>query len=183
MKAFKASFNGRCETLTYEVGKTYTFNGPLKLCKRGFHCCKNLKDVFKYYDLNRDDLVIFEVEVLGKIIEAEDKLVTDKLKIVRVLNKNEYNQFLSIKKFDKNNNCIYYKNSNGQEFWKEFNQNNNLIHYKNNMDYEEWYEYDQNNNLIHYRNSNGSEYWSRYNNHNELIAYKDNYSEWSITIE
>jgi len=48
MKAYKASYDEKCETLTYEVDKTYTFNGQLQLCSKGFHFCKELKDVFNH---------------------------------------------------------------------------------------------------------------------------------------
>jgi len=30
-------------------------------------------------------------------------------------------------KFDKNNNCIYHKNSSGLEIWQEYDENNNEI--------------------------------------------------------
>jgi len=163
MKAYKASYNGKCETLTYEVGKTYMLNGLLRLCKRGFHCCKKLEEVFGYYNRHRDDLVIFEVEVLGSVIEADDKLVTNKLKIVRILDKDEYKAFVPIKEYDKNGNLIHYRhNANLEEEWYEYDQNNNEIYYKSSGGYEEWKKFDQNNNLVHYR---------------------DKETEWSIIIE
>jgi len=40
MIAYKATYNLKCETITYEVGKTYTFNGKLIMCDQGFHFCK-----------------------------------------------------------------------------------------------------------------------------------------------
>jgi len=39
MKAYKATKNLKCQTITYEVGKTYTFKCELKMCEQGFHYC------------------------------------------------------------------------------------------------------------------------------------------------
>jgi len=174
MKAYKASHNGTCETLTYEVGKTYTFNGTIELCAKGFHCCKNLKDVFNYYNNNANDLVIFEVEVLGSAIEENDKLVTDKMKIVRILDKNEYKEFLTVKEYDKNGNVIYWCSPNSHNYqWNEYDQNNNLIHLKSSSGFECWYEYDKNNNMVRCKNNNGYEIWYKYDQNNKVIYYKD----------
>jgi len=76
MKGYKASYNGKCIYLTYEVGKIYTFNGELEICERGFHFCKELKDVFDYYQ-NREenDLIIFEIEALGEVVNEDNKSV------------------------------------------------------------------------------------------------------------
>ena len=184
MKAYKATYNLKCETITYEVGKTYTFNGKLIMCDQGFHFCKNPKHTLKYYDYNKD-YKLMEIDVLGEIIDENDKSVTNKFKVLRIIdNKDEllklleidlknisFNQKVKTVKFkkvdgaeyDKNNNLIYYKNSTGFEYWKEFDKNNNLIHSKNSYGSEYWKEYDKNNNLIHYKNINNI--------------------EWSITIE
>ena len=53
-----------------------------------------------------------------------------------------------IRKFDKNNNLIHWKNSTGYEFWQEFDKKNNLIHYKDSNNLEYWYKYDENNEQI-----------------------------------
>ncbi len=72
-----------------------------------------------------------------------------------------------IKKYDENNNCIYYKYSDNYEIWREYDENNNEIHCKNNYGEEAWKEYDKNNNLIHYKASNGGECWYKYNEYNK----------------
>jgi YD repeat-containing protein len=64
-----------------------------------------------------------------------------------------------ITEYDKNNNQIHIRYSDGYEWWSEYDENNNLIHMRNSNGYEVWREYDKNNNLIHYRNSNGFEAW------------------------
>ena len=34
----------------YVIGKTYKVEGDVKICKNGFHACRQLKQVFNYYD-------------------------------------------------------------------------------------------------------------------------------------
>ncbi len=53
-----------------------------------------------------------------------------------------------IREYDKNNNLIHYKSSNGYEYWREYDENNNEINYKNTDGKECWYKYDKNNNKI-----------------------------------
>ena len=78
-----------------------------------------------------------EIEVLGEIIDENDKSVTNKFKVLRVIdNKDELSKLLNVE-FDQNNNLIHFKDSYGNEEWREFDQNNNLIHYKNNIN-REW---------------------------------------------
>ena len=57
---------------------------------------------------------------------------------------------------DKNNNEIYFENSDG--FWqkREFDENNNRIYYENSNGYWSKSEYDENNNLIYFEYSNGT---------------------------
>ena len=64
--------------------------------------------------------------------------------------------------YDKNNNCIYYKDSNDNEEWREYDKNRNIIHYRNSNNFEYWNEYDENSNIIHYKNSNNIEFWNDY---------------------
>jgi hypothetical protein len=58
---------------------------------------------------------------------------------------------------DKNNNEIYYENSNGYWWKQEFDKNNNRIYREDSSGY--WYkqEFDSKNNEIYYENSSG--YW------------------------
>jgi len=64
-----------------------------------------------------------------------------------------------IKEYDKNNNLIYCKYSNGTELWREFDKNNNFIHHKNSNGFEFWYKYDENNKKIYYKDYSGYERW------------------------
>ena len=54
-----------------------------------------------------------------------------------------------------------------------YDKNDNLIHSKASNGLETYYKYDSNNNIIHYKNSNGIEYWQKYDSNNNLIHSKD----------
>ena len=41
----------KCRGFQYEVGKTYSMEENPVICKRGYHCCTKLSDVFDYYPL------------------------------------------------------------------------------------------------------------------------------------
>ncbi len=95
---------------------------------------------------------------------------------------------MSNRKYDKNNNVIYNKNSDGKEFWWEYDENNNLIYRKE--DYESSavggghtvseyrYKYDENNNLIYEKLRNGMEFWYKYDKNNKkIIITEKEYNE------
>ena len=84
--AYKAFYSDMiCRGFKYEEGKTYEIEGELELCKRGFHACLNLLDVFNYYcgKLGKD-IVVYEVELEGVSDERHDedsKVVAKKITI------------------------------------------------------------------------------------------------------
>ena len=193
---YKATNNLKCETLTYEVGRTYTINN-IKICSHGFHFCKDMIDVLNYYTPSKD-FVLLEVEPLGNVIIDGNKSVTDKIRIVRIIPTSEHKLFdlddinnliyyinsngtEYWNTYDLNNNLTHYEDSSGFEYWKSYDSNNNLTHHKDSGGCEEWKTYDLNNNLIHYKDSNGTEYWNTYDLNNNLIHYKNSYGveSWS----
>jgi len=107
MIAYKATTNGKCINIIYEVGNTYTFNGKLKMCKSGFHFHKDLYDIYNYYP-NDKETRIFEIEVLGKVITKDDKSVTNKFKVLKEISLNGMTlEKAGYKKvYDENNNLI-----------------------------------------------------------------------------
>jgi hypothetical protein len=86
-KAFDSKF--MCQGIQYEVGKTYQFDGNIKLCKAGFHFCENIPDCFTYYPEN--DARFARVEALGTVIKSDvdSKCVTDKIRIIEEISIDE----------------------------------------------------------------------------------------------
>ena len=90
MKGYKA-FNNDMTTnhgdnTVYEVGKTYTVEGEIKICENGYHFCKKCVDVYDYYD---KPCRICEVSVTGAVQTQGNKSVGRKLKILRELTADE----------------------------------------------------------------------------------------------
>ncbi len=73
-----------------------------------------------------------------------------------------------IKKYDKNNNIIYRKYINDNEYWYKYDENNNRIYFKNSNGSEFWYKYDENN-RIYLKKNNDNEYWYKYDKNRKCI--------------
>lgn len=90
VKGYKAfyydlSCNPNGNSKQYKIGHIYRLrsNQKLELCKRGFHFCKELRDVFQFYPINERTRVC-EVLALGDVIDgSEGKSVTNIIKIVK----------------------------------------------------------------------------------------------------
>jgi YD repeat-containing protein len=162
----------KCQNITYQVNKIYSID-KMKICESGFHFCQKAEDTLKYYNINDKDFILLEVEALGKLETETDKSVTDKIKIIRIIPKEEYKNLGINVEYDSNNNLIYSKHSSGDEFWYEYDSNNNLIHNKNYNGYEIWQEFDSNNNLIYHKDSSAYEEWNKYDSNNNRTYYKD----------
>lgn len=96
MKAYKA-FNPdmTCRGFQYEIGKTYAIKEEPIMCERGFHACLSLETVFRYY-LPYKKPILCEVEVLGDVVHGrffDDKVVTNKIQIVRELTEDEVTKY------------------------------------------------------------------------------------------
>lgn len=87
VKGYKA-FNSdlTCRGMQYEVGKEYTHDGDISLCEQGFHFCEQLTDCYQYYNSKSR---ICEVEALGEVKTDDTKSVTDHIRIVRELTREE----------------------------------------------------------------------------------------------
>lgn len=90
MKGYKA-FNNDMTTnhgdnTVYEVGKTYTVEGEIKICENGYHFCKKCVDVYDYYN---KPCRICEVSVTGAVQTQGNKSVGRRLKILRELTADE----------------------------------------------------------------------------------------------
>ena len=84
-KAYKAfNYDMTCCFFQYEEGKTFKINCKPELCKKGFHACLNLIDVFNYYcGKIEQDIVVHEVELEGVSDErqCDSKVVAKKITI------------------------------------------------------------------------------------------------------
>ena len=90
MKGYKAFLSDMTtkhgDNTVYEVGKTYTVEGEVKICKNGYHFCKKCVDVYDYYS---KPCRICEVNVTGAVQTQGNKSVGRKLKILRELTADE----------------------------------------------------------------------------------------------
>jgi hypothetical protein len=180
MKAYKATHNLKCREQSYEVGETYQ-SDTLKICKSGFHFCKEMSDTLNYYSFN-NDFILIEVEILGDTEFENDKGVTDKLKVLRIVPEEEWS-FMT--RNENGNRVINYKNdSNGNECWYEYDVNGNMTYYKDSKGYEWWYEYDVNGNETYYKDSEGYEYRKEYDVNGNMTYYKDsNGNEHGVSVK
>ena len=74
-----------CRGMQFEVGKTYDTgaNPPLKICSSDvFHFCESINAVHEYYRADADNRFC-EVEVLGDIVQKDNKIGSNKIRIVR----------------------------------------------------------------------------------------------------
>ena len=81
-KAFEEDLT--CRNFHYEIGKTYTMKSKPKICSRGYHFCKTIADVYRFYPTDEHTRVC-EVEPLGTIVTDEEgmKFATNKIRIVK----------------------------------------------------------------------------------------------------
>ena len=179
MIAYKGTEQLKCQSLKYEVGKTYIFDGDIELCCKGFHACRNIIDVHRHYNFDVKDTVILEVEIPedAKIIDATDdsKFVTDKLKVLRILTKKDIEKISNGNvKFDENGNVIYYEDSGG--YWEkvEYDKNGNKVYYKNSNGFWAKREFDERGVLIYFEDSGGHWWKRKFDNDGNEIYYEDN---------
>ena len=73
-KGFDSNF--ACRGFQYEVGKTFTHEGPVVQCQSGFHVCQNPLDVLDFYSLIGDDGKsnrFARVTIGGEVDRSNDK--------------------------------------------------------------------------------------------------------------
>ena len=178
MIGYKGTTNGKCRSLIYEVGKTYTFNGQIQLCAHGFHFCKNFEDVHNYYAFNDIDTKIFEIEVLGDVLEDGNKSVSNKIKILREIPKTEWSSLCKLIKYEEKDNIIKLSNPTlPNDIWAafEYDEKGNCIRFEDSDGDLKKYEYDQEGNCIKFEHLN--KYWSK------TEKGEDQTLQWSITVE
>ena len=82
IKGFKGfDKNMKCRDFQFEVGKTYTHEGSLKLCDSGFHFCTNPLDVLRYYQPGTSKYAAVETDDATNETANDTKRVCGKLSI------------------------------------------------------------------------------------------------------
>ena len=87
VSAFKGfDKNLSCRGHQFEVGRTYTIDGPIKMCARGWHSCENPFDVWNYYGPFESRFA--EVDVSGDIKrhDEDSKIASASITIKAELN-------------------------------------------------------------------------------------------------
>ena len=72
-----------CRNFQYEVGKEYHITGDLKICKNGFHACKDLINTFNYYPIGNSRFAI--VKLWGEVLYENNKMCASNIEIVEEL--------------------------------------------------------------------------------------------------
>lgn len=72
-----------CRDFQYEVGKEYHITSDLKICKNGFHACKDLINTFNYYPMVNSRFAI--VKLWGEVLYGDDKMCASDIEIVEEL--------------------------------------------------------------------------------------------------
>jgi hypothetical protein len=73
--------NWKCQDYQFEVGKTYTHDGEVKLCSSGFHFCEHPLDVFEYYTPNESRFAEVEALDVSDQTDGDTKRVCKTLRI------------------------------------------------------------------------------------------------------
>ena len=102
-KVFKSDWT--CKGKQYTCPGKFEEDVKLLICSRGIHFCKKAVDCFNYYAFN-PDFHVAEVVAYGRVVERDDKCVTDKLEIVREISWHEVLDLTNT-----GNNCTGFKNS------------------------------------------------------------------------
>jgi len=88
MKGFKGfDKNLCCQGFQYKIGKTYEIEGSPIICKKGFHFCDELWKCMVYYPFHLSRFA--EIEAIGEIRGDIFKNVTNKIRIVREISRDQ----------------------------------------------------------------------------------------------
>ena len=175
MIAYKATYNFKCRNQTYAVGKTYT-SDKLKICHYGIHYCDKMEDTLNYYSPT-EDFILLEVEILGEVETKGDKSVTNKLKVLRVVQPDEYSDSMkskfSVYEYDDRGNVISKTTPNGHKHTYEYDSSGNKISMTNQYGHKRTYEYDSLGNTISMTYPNGDKYTFEYDSSGNRISETD----------
>ena len=178
---YKGTYDFKCRDQFYEVDSEYKINNIL-MCHKGFHFCEKMGDVNNYYFLKKPNFIMLEVEALGKVLTDRGKSVTDHIKILRVIPKEEYlgkqECYNGYKTFDSNGRVIREETSDGSWTTWEYDSNGNKVREENSNGYWVTWEYDSNGNLI--RTEYSTDYWVtyEYDSNGRVIRFETSNGYW-----
>ena len=106
-KGFDNDFS--CRDFQYEVGKEYHITGDLKICKNGFHACKDLMNTFNYYPMENSRFAI--VKLWGDVLYGDDKMCASDIEIVEELSLEDIVKRYVVSKIDflEHKNCTRFE--------------------------------------------------------------------------
>lgn len=98
-----------CRDFQYEVGKQYHITGDLKICKNGFHACKDLTNTFNYYPMENSRFAI--VKLWGDVLYGDDKMCASNIEIVEELSLKDIVERYALSKigFLEHKNCTRFE--------------------------------------------------------------------------
>ena len=182
---YKGTYDFKCQEQFYEIGSEHKIN-EIKICESGFHFCEKIGDVNNYYSFKKPNFIMLEVEALGKVLTDRGKSVTDHIKILRVIPKEEYlgkqECYNGYKTFDSNGRVIREETSDGSWTTWEYDSNGRVIREETSDGSWTTWEYDSNGNKVREENSNG--YWVtwEYDSNGNLIRTEYSTDYW-VTYE
>ena len=117
--------NLRCRDYQFEVGKVYDTGADeekLELCSNTvFHFCRNLEKVHNHYSANpKENNRFCEIEVLGRLVEDEEKCGSNKIKIVREITGQE---LANLRCFKNGNTGLFNTGNRNTGDWNAGNRN------------------------------------------------------------
>lgn len=176
---YKGTYNFTCINHKFEIGETYELPNIPIMCHYGFHYCTNPINVLTYYSIV-PEFKLLEIEDLGDSYSRYNKSVTNKLRVIREVPKEECEKLFNQKfefsenevkfiepdgfwqkyQFDKNRNRIYVEDSSGRWSKRKFDENNNMIYEECSSGFRSKFEYDNKgrftNKTTEYLNSDGT---------------------------
>lgn len=108
-----------CRDMKYEVGKTYKYDGPIAICRAGFHFCKKVAKCFNYYSFNPENKVA-EVKATGLVKSDGAKCVTNEIKILREIS---WTEMLELANEGENNTGLHNSGDWNSGDWNSGNWN------------------------------------------------------------
>ena len=124
--------NLRCRGYQFEVGKVYDTGADdkkLELCSNTvFHFCRNLEKVHNHYSANpKENNRFCEIEVLGRLVEGEEKCGSNKIKIVREITGQE---LANLRGFKNGNTGLFNTGNRNTGDWNTCNRSTGLFNTK-----------------------------------------------------